>query len=100
MDNASWLVGGTECSPIRIEATVVITALEKLDVGPAIPALFGLALMTVAIKSLLTNFPHDPLVWQWPPRPGIIKKWSISRLAHSPGVNFTPIQNKYLTRPA
>ena len=27
------------------------------------PAFFRLALTTVAVKSLLPNFPHDPLAW-------------------------------------
>ena len=35
--------------------------MKKFDVGPAMPAFFRLALTTVAVKSLLPNFPHSPL---------------------------------------
>jgi len=45
---------------MRLEATAAMAALEKLDVGPVMPAFFHLALTTVAVKSLLTNFPHSP----------------------------------------
>ena len=60
-------MGRLESSVTRIEATVALAALPSLirlgfDVGPAMPAFFRLALTTVAVKSLLPNFPHDPLV--------------------------------------
>ena len=42
-------------------ATAAIAALEKLDVGPATPAFFRLALTTVAVKSYLPNLPSGPL---------------------------------------
>ena len=44
-------------------ATAAIAALEKLDVGPAMPAFFRLALTTVAVKSYLPNLPSGPLVY-------------------------------------
>ena len=61
------LVGRAEISITRIEATAAIAALAlfhylRLDVGPAMPAFFCLALMAVAVKSLSPNFPHAPLV--------------------------------------
>ena len=55
-------VGCLESSVTRIEATAAIAALKKFDVGPAMPAFFRLALTTVAVKSLLPNFPHSPTV--------------------------------------
>ena len=45
-------------------ATAAIAALEKLDVGPAMPAFFRLALTTVAVKSYLPNLPSGPLVYR------------------------------------
>ena len=56
------LVGCLESSVTLFFATAAIAALKKLDVGPAMPAFFRLALTTVAVKSLLPNFPHSPLV--------------------------------------
>ncbi len=58
--NAS-ILGCLEGSVKRIEATAAIAALEKFDVGPAMPAFSRLALTIVAVKSLLPNFPHSPL---------------------------------------
>ncbi len=37
--------------------------MKKFDVGLAMPAFFPLAAITLAVKSLLLNFPHDPLAW-------------------------------------
>ena len=54
-------VGRLEISVTLFFATVAIAALKKFDVGPAMPAFFCLALTTVAVKSLLPNFPHNPL---------------------------------------
>ena len=54
-------VGCLESSVTRIEATAAIAALKKFDVGTAMPAFFRLALTTVAVKSLLPNFPHSSL---------------------------------------
>ena len=64
-------VGRLEGSVTLCFATAAIAALTKLiknwfDVGPAMPTFFRLALTTVAVKSLLPNFPHDPLL-----RPGV-----------------------------
>ena len=55
-------MGCGESSITLFFATAAIAALKKLDVGPAMPAFFRLALTTVAVKSLLPNFPHNPLV--------------------------------------
>ena len=55
-------MGRVESSITLFFAAVAIAALKKLDVGPAMPAFFRLALTTVAVKSLSPNFPHDPLV--------------------------------------
>ena len=60
------LVGRLESSVTRLEATVAIAALAScpkhgFDVGRAMPAFFRLALTTMAVKSLLPNFPHNPL---------------------------------------
>ena len=49
-----------ESSVTLFFATAAIAALKKFDVGPAMPAFFRLALTTVAVKSLLPNFPHSP----------------------------------------
>ena len=62
----SKLVGRAESSITRLEATVAIAALtccpkHGVDVGPAMPAFFRLALTTVAVKNLSPNFPHGPL---------------------------------------
>ena len=54
-------MGRLESSVTLFFATVAIAALKKFDVGPAMPAFFRLALTTVAVKSLLPNFPHSPL---------------------------------------
>ena len=61
------LVGRLESSVTRLEATAAIAALtccpkHGVDVGPAMPAFFRLALTTVAVKNLLPNFPHNPPV--------------------------------------
>ena len=56
----SPLVGCLESWVTLFFATAAIAALEKFDVGPAMPAFFRLALTTVAVKSLLPNFPHSP----------------------------------------
>ena len=61
-ERRSSLVGCLESSVTLFFATVAIAALKKFDVGPAMPAFFRLALTTVAVKSLLPNFPHNPLV--------------------------------------
>ena len=53
-------MGCAESSITLFFATAAIAALKKLDVGPAMPAFFRLALTTVAVKSLLSNFPHNP----------------------------------------
>ena len=37
------------------------SCVKKFDVDPAMPAFFRLALTTMAVKSLLPNFPHNPL---------------------------------------
>ena len=55
------------CYRASLGATVAIATLtccpkHGFDVGPAMPAFFRLALTTVAVKSLLPNFPHNPLV--------------------------------------
>ena len=67
------LVGRAESSVPLFFAPVAIAALKKFDVGPAMPAFFRLALTTMAVKSLLPNFPHNPLAW-------IIKEDSASRV--------------------
>ena len=61
MDRSLKLVGRLESSITLFFATDAIAALKKLDVGPAMPAFFRLALTPVAVKSLLPNFPHAPL---------------------------------------
>ena len=55
-----------EGSVTRLEATVAIAALTccpkyGFDTGPAMPVFFRLALTTLVAKSLLPNFPHNPL---------------------------------------
>ena len=44
-------------------ATLTCCPRHGFDAGPAMPAFFRLALTTVAAKSLLPNFPHNPLAW-------------------------------------
>ena len=61
------LVARLESSVTRLEATAAIAALtccpkHGVDVGPAMPAFFRLALTTVAVKSLSPNLPYGPLV--------------------------------------
>ena len=48
--------------PKRVQKIADSLDEQKVDVGPAMPAFFRLALTTVAVKSLLPNFPHNPLV--------------------------------------
>ena len=65
------LVGRLQSSVTQLEATVAIAALaccpkHGFAAGPAMPAFSRLALTTVAlttaaVKSLLQNFPHNPL---------------------------------------
>ena len=70
------LVGRLQSSVTQLEATVAIVALaccpkHRFAAGPAMPAFSRLALTTVAlttaalttaaVKSLLQNFPHNPL---------------------------------------
>ena len=55
-------MGRAESSITLFFATVAIAAWKKLDVGPAMPAFFRLALTTVAVKSLSPNLPYGPLV--------------------------------------
>ena len=58
--NPVQLAGRLESSVTLFFVTNAIAALEKLDVGPAMPAFFYLALTPVTVKSLSPNFPAQP----------------------------------------